>query len=243
METEIEFYDRIGYEIGWDFSKIEPNVEDVTWELTDEVKKFKGNKVLLDLGTGGGKKLLSLADDFKCLIGIDNSEGMITTANKNRNKENVRFILCSFDKVPLPDNSFDVIMARHAPFSVKEVSRLLKQGGIFITQQVGEKDKINIKEIFGRGQNFGEQSGEAVENSLNEFKSNGYEIVKKERYDATEYYKDMGDILFLLENTPIIPNFDRESDKENLLKFEQEFKSEKGVKTNSERFLLIVRKV
>ncbi len=44
-------------------------------------------------------------------------------------------------------------------FTLKRFFRTLKSGGIFITQQIGENDKENIKNAFWRGQAFGEKTG------------------------------------------------------------------------------------
>lgn len=40
-------------------------------------------------------------------------------------------------KIPYPDESFDLIINRHGDFDAPELYRLLKSGGVFITEQVG----------------------------------------------------------------------------------------------------------
>ena len=61
-------------------------------------------------------------------------------------------------------------------------------------------------------------------------------------YNATEYYEDMKDLIFLLKNTPIIPNFNIDKDSTFLKEIEEKYKTEEGIKTNSYRFIIICKK-
>lgn len=249
MMDEKKFYDRVGKDIGWNFSVLASRtiVEGKTWVFLEVVKEFLDeNVVLLDIGTGGGEKILQLAKSCKKIVGIDNSPEMINKANENlveSNKPNVEFRVAESDNLPFEDNSFDIVTSRHAPFDSKEVGRVLKEKGIFLTQQVGEDDKKNLKEVFGRGQCSGRRSGDLIRRYVRDLEDAGFEIIRNDRYDASEYYKDIRDIIFLLEHTPTIPGFDRNKDKDALERLEREFMTDKGIKTNSERFLLVARKL
>jgi tRNA G46 methylase TrmB len=69
-----EFYNRVGAEIGWNFSQVKCVSEGVLWNFYDEVKKYcRKNHILLDIGTGGGEKVLEIASAVMLLIGIDKS--------------------------------------------------------------------------------------------------------------------------------------------------------------------------
>lgn len=249
MKEEKKFYNKVGKDIGWDFSVLASRtvVEGKTWDFLRVVNGYlHKDTVLLDIGTGGGEKILQLAECCKRIVGIDNSSEMINKAKENlaeSNKSNVEFMVAESDCLPFEDHSFDIVTSRHAPFDSKEIGRVLKENGLFITQQVGEDDKRNIKEVFGRGQGSGRKSGDLMRRYAQELGDAGFEIVRKDRYDASEYYKDIRDILFLLEHTPTIPGFDSNKDGHALERLEREFKTDKGIKTNSERFLLIARKL
>ena len=243
-----QLYERVGSVIGWDFSEITKRTKVVgkKWDYIEIVKKYVNKEtILLDIGTGGGELLLKIARFAKEAYGIDNSRGMIKTAKKNLMKSktsNVEFILADAKKLPFPQKYFDVVICRHSDFYPKEVFRVLKPDGIFITQQVGEKDKENIKEIFGRGQSFGEGVGTLMNRYVQELKEVGFEILKKDTYNAVEYYANMIDLIFLLKNTPIIPNFDIKKDQKFLEEIERRYKTKEGIKTNSFRFLIICKK-
>ena len=243
-----QLYKRVGSVIGWDFSKIIRRMKVVgkKWSFLEIIKKYISKEtILLDIGTGGGEKLLQIAKFVKRAYGIDNTRGMIATAKKNLTKSkisNIEFKLADAKKLPFPNEYFDVVISRHAPFYAKEVYRVLKPNGLFITQQVGEKDAENIKRIFGRGQSFGKKSGTLMNKYIQELKNSGFKILRKDTYNATVYYANMADLIFILKNTPTIPDFNIKKDQKFLEEIEQKYKTKDGIKTNSFRFLIICKK-
>lgn len=113
----------------------------------------------------------------------------------------------------------------------------------FLTQQVSEHDKLNLKEVFGRGQCFGERDGTLKEKYMRELISAGFKIIQVREYDVTDHYSTPEDLIFLLKHTPIIPNFGEEEEDFNILqKFIKANSSEKGIRTNSKRFMIIAVK-
>ncbi|WP_182102927.1 class I SAM-dependent methyltransferase [Niallia taxi] len=244
---ELEFYDKVGKINGWDFSKLNVISEGLKWDFYEEVtKKCKSSDILLDVGTGGGENLLRIASSLLFLVGIDLSRGMIETAHSNYKKSkvlNVRFSQMSSDNLQFPSGFFDVISSCHAPFSSMEIARVIKNGGFFLTQQVCEADKLNLKEAFKRGQGFGEVDGTLKERYIMELKSAGFTEVQAFEYDANEYYQRAEDLIFLLKHTPIIPDFGQgEKDLDILGSFIENYRTEKGIRTNSKRFLIIANR-
>jgi ubiquinone/menaquinone biosynthesis C-methylase UbiE len=146
-------YNQVGKLIGWDFSNLKVDSFGKKWDFYEEVvKRSKKTDVLLDIGTGGGEKVLRIASSVFFLIGIDKSPEMIKTANKNLAKtylNNVRFFQMDAKKIIFPDRFFNITSCRQAMFFPEELSRVLCDNGVFITQQVSEADKINIKDVFG----------------------------------------------------------------------------------------------
>ncbi|MEB3055087.1 class I SAM-dependent methyltransferase [Bacillus pseudomycoides] len=241
------FYDKVGRSNGWDFSKLKYVTEGATWEFYEEViERCKSSDVLLDIGTGGGENVLRIAPAALFMIGIDNSSGMIETAQSNLEKasvSNVRFFQMESESLMFPHSFFDIVSCCHAPFVAAEVARVIKKGGIFLTQQVSEHDKWNLKAAFGRGQCLGEKDGTLKEKYVRELKSAGFTDVQILEYDAIDYYQTPEDLLFLLKHTPIIPRFGEEKEDFDILgKFIITNKTEKGIRTNSKRFMIIANK-
>ncbi|MCD9023581.1 class I SAM-dependent methyltransferase [Cohnella silvisoli] len=241
------FYERVGKLNGWDFSKVKCISEGVKWSFYYEVtQRCRKSDLLLDIGTGGGEALLSIAGSALLLVGIDDSVGMIQTANANlykSKKSNVRFLQMNADKIDFPENFFSIVSNRHCPFNTNEAARVLEQNGFFLTQQVSEDDKFNIKQVFGRGQSSGLRDGTLKNKFISELNESGFSDIQSFEFDAKEYYKTYEDLVFLLKHTPIIPNFGKSDDDFALLdKFIEENRTSKGIMTNSKRFMIIARK-
>ena|SRR5260221_6774638 len=137
--------------LGWDFSRMNTVREPVPWDYVDEVKKYlNSDDDVLDIGTGGGERFITLAPYLKSGIGIDIDEEMVKIAHQNaKGIANMTFMV-SDEKLAGLNRRFNIIIDRHAPFDLGAVKSHLLPGGYFITQQVGEKNMRNIKEALGK---------------------------------------------------------------------------------------------
>ena len=161
---------------------------------------------------------------------------------KNTNLKNVRFIQMDANNIIFPDYFFDVVTTRHCVFNPKEVFRILKEKGIFMSQQVEIGDKQNIKDFFKRGQLYNE-TGLLMNTYRDGLLSAGFTEVMTDLYDAKELYQSEDDLLILLKNAPIIPDFGTsQGDYELFNNFITKFKSKKGIITNSKRSIIVARK-
>jgi ubiquinone/menaquinone biosynthesis C-methylase UbiE len=180
------------------------------------------------------------------VFGIDLSSGMMDTAKSNLDKanvSNVQFKQMSSDNLKFPFDLIDVVSCCHAPFFSNEVAKVLKNGGIFLTQQVSEADKLNLKTAFGRGQAIGVVDGTLKETYVRELNEAGFQSVESFDYNAVDYYRRPEDLLFLLKHTPIIPHFGHEDrDYQILNDFIENNRTPKGISTNSKRFLIVAIK-
>jgi len=146
---------------GWDFSWLQDRLveESPPWDYKQEVvRELPGLKSLLDLGTGGGELLSSLgslpkqtyvtegyppnasvARDRLKPLGID---VVRTYAEDNTAKR-------QSGALPFRTRTFDMVIDRHESFVAKEVYRVLKRGGVFLTQQVGSVNFPELNEFLG----------------------------------------------------------------------------------------------
>lgn len=230
---EKEFYEKVGKINGWDFSKMKydfiDNNEFIYFnEVNNEVNK---NTILLDIGTGGGEKLINyISNDCLLKIGTDFSDEMIKASKRNIvDRNNIKVLKMNSDKIIFPDEFFDVVCARHTPFNANEIYRVMKLQGKFFSEQVDEDDCIELKELFKRGQGYHEKI-KLIDKTKEEMKKEKFNDVKF--YDITqyEYYETEEDLLFLLNNTPIIPDFGKiKGDIEKFNKYVDRNKSDKGI--------------
>lgn len=231
-KNEKEFYDKIGSLIGWDFSMLKYElVDNSNFQYFDEInKQVTDQSILLDIGTGGGEKLSSLiSNDCLLKIGTDFSQEMIKVANENKKNNRIRFFEMNSESIKFPDNFFDIICARHTPFNFKEIFRLLNNNGTFFSEQIDEDDCKSLKELFGRGQGYNEKI-KLIDKLKEEAKQNNFKNIDFFDIKQQEYYKTDDDLMFLLKNTPIIPNFGEEKlDYKKFNEYVEKNKSEKGI--------------
>lgn len=96
--------------------------------------------VCLDVGTGTGHTAAHLARFAGRVYGLDPAEGMLRAARESyREVENLEFVPGSGDATGFPENSFDLVTARHTlhhhssvPATLSEIRRVLKPGGRFV---------------------------------------------------------------------------------------------------------------
>ena len=58
------------------------------------------------------------------------------------------------EKLNYPDEYFDLVVSRHCGANMAEVFRVLKRGGVFISEDYDENDCLELKQHFGFGQGF-----------------------------------------------------------------------------------------
>lgn len=113
------------------------------WSL--EYVEIAANFTILDIGCGGGgtlKKLANIASEGK-VYGIDYSPVSVKVARKLNRKlvevGRVEIVEGNVSTLPFPDNTFDLVTAIETHYywpdlvaNMKEVSRVLKNGAIFL---------------------------------------------------------------------------------------------------------------
>lgn len=136
---------------GWDFSSIQgrSHEEALPWSYRDLVLENKKDQdILLDMGTGGGEFLLTLNHPFENTYITEAYEPNYQLCLKTLAPKGIHVHKVSEDGIlPFESNLFDMTINRHEDFNLKEVHRVLKPGGIFITQQVGHEDILSLSRL------------------------------------------------------------------------------------------------
>jgi len=228
---------------GW--SKAKPD-DETSWGdmYLNLISELNGDENILDIGTAEGNRFLMIANHIASGIGIDVVSEMVDLAKKNEKLyPNISFIVMDSDKLEFDDNLFDIITARHASFDLPEAYRVLKKNGLVITQQIYESDKKNLKEAFGRGQDWGVNPGTRLERYKQEALDQGFEIIDEMVSDQPYIFPSKQELLEYLKFTPTIYDFNEESDALLLDGFIRENQTSEGIVSNSSRFLLKLRKL
>lgn len=110
---------------------------------------------IAEIGMGGGKHISALLSDKVNYFAIDYSFTMIQEAEKNcKNLNNIQFICCDANKIPLQNNSLDILFAINTIYFwenlnnyFKEFYRLLNEGGQLILGKRTYEDIITLNEF------------------------------------------------------------------------------------------------
>lgn len=244
------FYDRVAKKFGGYHTQAKYFAEYPSGEpekvFKEGLLKLSGkDKVTLDVGCADGRFTLSIAPYFQKIVAIDLSSGMLDAARKlqkEKGVKNVSFKEQDADKTIYANNTFDVVYSRRGPTPFSEFYRLLKSGGYFVGINIGEKDCQKIKEIFGRGQGFGEWNTSRLEKDKQELERVGFEVVFAQDYFYDEYYVSYDDLDLFLQGVPIFEDFDSGKDKKSLEEYVIKFKTEKGIKFSRHRVVIVAKK-
>ena len=210
-EKEYDFYEEIK---DWSFDKFEIETEKYTlWDLYEELRKVANkDSIVLDLGTGGGEKVIKEFPDCKEILGTDYSPAMIETANKNlkeSKRKNITFRLMDNRKMDVPKNYFDVVVARNTVTDPKQIYECLKPDGVLLIRGVDKDDCWSLKMLFGRGQGYEDVKPISIidyENVLNA----GFKEVELIPIHEKEYFKNKELFVEFLKKVPIIDDFSEE---------------------------------
>ena len=112
------------------------------WQIPESELRILGDvagKDVLELGCGAAQWSILLAERGARPVGLDNSERQLEHARRALAEAGVDFPLvhASAERVPLEDESFDVVFCDHGAFGwadprlvMPEASRLLRRGGV-----------------------------------------------------------------------------------------------------------------
>lgn len=206
--NEKDFYNKIK---DWNFKDIKYSVENLTkWDMFDVINKYATfQSKILDLGTGGGERVLDYFPDCEEILATDFAEEMIQTANINlkiSGRKNITFRVMDNLQMDVPDEYFDIIVARHTCIDAKQIYKALKKDGKLIVRGVDQLDCWSLKRMFGTGQAYTDPKAISVidyENILDA----GFKHVELIPIHAREYYQTKEDLAALLMKTPILLNF------------------------------------
>ena len=142
---------------GWDFSHLKGRAFDpaLPWSYEEKVRALlvQADSVL-DMGTGGGEKLLEFKDLLPAkTLATEGWPPNIPVARKNLEPHGIQVVPYDMEKearMPFQDNAFTLVIDRHEAYDAFEIARILKPGCTFLTQQVDGPGMADLSSVFGR---------------------------------------------------------------------------------------------
>ena len=231
---------------GWDFSWLDNRIiqQQPPWDYPSLVRKHLETATsLLDMGTGGGELLASLAPlplDCHATEAFPTNQAL---ARKRLYPLNVT--LHDVQKnAPLPFNKarFDLVINRHDAFDPAEVFRVLKSGGRFITQQVGGLDNLELNQVLEDKLSF-PFTDWCLAYALTGLYEAGFTVEVAQKAALTSIFMDIGAVVYYLKAIPWqVENFSPETHNDPLIQLHNIIERQGQFVSTAHRFLIIGHK-
>lgn len=239
--------EQIAHIHGWNFSHIHGRYSeetDLPWDYRDAVLRYlRPQTRLLDIDTGGGEFLLSLNHPYGLTAATEGYPPNVELCARTLLPLGIDFRPGDGTKeLPFADGAFDMVINRHGDYAAPEIHRLLKPGGIFITQQVGaENDRELVELLCGETElPFPEQY---LDIASEKFRAAGFEILEaKECFRPIRFY-DVGALVWFARIIQWeFPGFSVDDCRQQLLSAQQILERRGCIEGRIHRFLLAARK-
>ena len=234
---------------GWDFSWLAGRVEftQTPWDYRQLVIDYiEKSESLLDMQTGGGEFLSQLPRRPLLTCATENYAPNIPIAKARLGSLGIMVYQSEDDGKSLPfnDNTFDLVTNRHGSFEPNELFRILQPGGIFLSQQVGPANEIQLNQFLAP-EIAPTYSGDeySFDFWLEELKQAGFEVVRAEAAGLPCHYHDIGAVVYYLKAIPWqIPGFVCEENLDIMRELHNKIEVEGKFTTMEDRILYIMRK-
>lgn len=232
---------------GWDFSHIYGRYEeenDLPWDYEGLVRSYlKSDLKIMDYDTGGGEFLLSLNHPYDKTSATEGYPPNVKLCEETLLPLGIDFKECNDPSgIPFENEAFDLIINRHGDFNAAEIFRLLRPGGIFITEQVGEDNDRDLVETVLPGTPKPFPHLNLAEQREN-FENAGFKILQgEEAYRPIKFY-DVGAFVWFAHVIEWeFPGFSVDKCFDRLLKMQEIIDTEGKVEGTIHRYLIIANR-
>ncbi|MBR5410259.1 MAG: class I SAM-dependent methyltransferase [Clostridia bacterium] len=232
---------------GWDFSHIRGRYDeedDLPWDYEAAVRSvLRPEMKLLDYDTGGGEFLLSLGHPYENTAATEGYPPNVELCKERLSPLGVDIRACDDpSNVPFPDESFDLIINRHGSFDPREIKRLLKPGGLFVTQQVGsENDRELVLAVLpGAERPFPHEN---LTEQKQAFENEGFEILRSGEHFGKIAFYDVGAFVWFARIIEWeFPGFSVDACFDRLLSLQQTVERDGQISGATHRWFLVAKK-
>lgn len=208
--------------MGWDFSYLDGRMleEQPPWSyLTRAGELMRQSTAVLDMGTGGGERLLRLREHWpEKVVATEDYPPNIALARERLGPLGVQVVVVALLRdgpMPFLDHEFDLVLNRHSGLNCDEVARILSPGGTFLTQQVHGLWAQDLLAVFGARPQWPDETPDYY---LPRLERAGLRIERAEDWQGRLVFTDVGAIVYYLKAVPWnVPGFSVERHREHLL--------------------------
>lgn len=228
---------------GWDFSWFEGRAteERPSWGYAGLIgERMATVESALDIQTGGGEVLAGIPHAPARLVATESWPPNLEVARRNLAAHGATVVEVA-DEAPLPFESeaFDLVVSRHPTVTIwPEIARVLKRGGIYLSQQVGAGTVRELKDFM-----MGPQPIGSARSTASTVESAGLKVTDlRPESLRMEFYDIAAVVHFLRKVIWIVPGFTVEQYRDRLRALHEKILAEGPFVATSERFLIEAHK-
>jgi SAM-dependent methyltransferase len=211
---------------GWDFSYLRGRMieEQPPWSYsTRAAELMRQASAVLDMGTGGGERLLALRESWPPKVTVtEDYPPNVALAQARLQPMGVRVEVVSLTRdgpMPFADGEFDLVINRHSGLNCDEVARILAPGGTFLTQQVHGLWAEDLLAVFDAHPQWPDATPEMYAPCLERA---GLSLERLEEWRGRLTFTDVGAIVYYLRAVPwLVPGFSVDRYLEPLLSLQR----------------------
>ena len=237
----------IAYIHGWDFSHIDgrSGQGDLPWDYDAIVRQYlKKDMKILDYDTGGGEYLLSLHHPYGNTAATEGYPPNVKLCRDTLVPLGIDLRECSDpSNIPFPDELFDMIINRHGGFDPAEIRRLLKDNGLFVTQQVGGSNDQDLVRML-MPEAVAPSSNLYLKEQTKAFEDASFEIIRAEEAFRPIWFTDIGALVWFARIIEWeFTGFSVDRCFERLLELQSVIEQKGRVEGTIHRYLIVARKL
>lgn len=199
---------------GWDFSYLDDRQAQtpLRWSYVSEalLRVRKANAVL-DMDTGGGEMFSRFAPFPPIAYATESYAPNVPIARRRLEPLGVEVVVLGEEEprtLPFKAQMFDLILNRHGFYWPSELGRIIKPGGVFLTQQVGNCNDIGIRQLLGAPDPEPIEAWDDLPKAWASLEQAGFHILKGLEDIYPQRFYDVGAIVYQLKAVPWqIPDF------------------------------------
>ena len=231
---------------GWDFSWFDGRAteERPPWGYARLMgERMARARAALDIETGGGEVLATVARPPALLVATEGWLPNVEVARTRLRPLGARVVAAADSpSLPFADARFDLVVSRHPVVVLwKEISRVLRPGGTYLSQQIGPGTNRELAEFFMGHKPINESRSAA--NVRRSVESAGLEVVDLREAALRVAFFDVGAIVYFLRKVLwTVPDFTPEAYGPQLRRLHQQIEEEGPFVSTARRLLVEARR-
>jgi SAM-dependent methyltransferase len=233
--------------IGWDFSYLDGRMleDQPPWSYSRRAQELmRRSQAALDLGTGGGERLLSFRQAWPPkVVATEDYPPNVKLAKERLGPLEVWVVdvpLTDIDPLPFADGEFDLVLNRHSGFNAGEVGRILAPGGAFLTQQV---HGLWVEDLIAAFDARPKWPTSTPDKYIPQLQAAGLAIVDGREWSGSLAFTDVGAIVYYLKAVPwLVEGFSVESHARYLLALQERLERGERLCFTARKYLIEARK-